>query len=112
MRLTILLILACLAGLTNLAAGAARGMADPAGRMVLCTGTGPVMVYVDEAGAPTGPPVLCPDGVAALFHVALAIPPAPAPVLREVRLARIPHRSLLPLSVPVEGRARSPPGAA
>lgn len=39
----------------------ARGASDAAGQMVLCTGTGPVTVYMDETGAPTQAPHFCPD---------------------------------------------------
>ncbi|WP_424984439.1 hypothetical protein [Microbulbifer sp. S227A] len=39
----------------------ARAAPGPAGQIELCTGSGPIMVYVDEAGAPVGPPHLCPD---------------------------------------------------
>lgn len=40
---------------------AARGANDATGQMVLCTGTGPVVVYMDESGVPTQAPHFCPD---------------------------------------------------
>ncbi|MGB7319535.1 MAG: hypothetical protein WBC85_16345 [Planktotalea sp.] len=55
---------ACMAlviALTAQSAAVARTMPDAAGQMVLCTGTGPMMVYFDENGEPTAPPHLCPD---------------------------------------------------
>lgn len=53
--------LAVVIALTAQSAALARTMPDAAGQMVLCTGTGPVMVYFDEDGAPTAAPHLCPD---------------------------------------------------
>lgn len=47
--------------LTGQAMAVARGASGPAGQIELCTGSGPVMVYVDEAGEPVGPPHICPD---------------------------------------------------
>lgn len=55
------LIMAALIVLTAQSAAVARTMPDATGQMVICTGTGPVMVYVDEEGAPTAPPHICPD---------------------------------------------------
>ena len=109
MRALGLISLAGLVLAANLAAGFVRGQADPAGQIVLCTGHGPVMVYVDETGAPAGPPVLCPDGIVALFDIATASPhlPAPDPVVR--RLAPLNPPVLGAVFVPVEGKARSPP---
>ena len=40
---------------------AARGASDPAGQMILCTGAGTVVVYMDETGAPTQAPHFCPE---------------------------------------------------
>lgn len=54
-------LLMALVIVTAQGAAHARGMADPAGKMVICTGTGPVMVYMDEDGQPTQAPHLCPE---------------------------------------------------
>ena len=54
-------LLAAVIALTAQSAAVARTMPDAAGQMVLCTGTGPVMIYFDEQGEPTGAPHLCPD---------------------------------------------------
>ncbi|WP_149775794.1 hypothetical protein [Ruegeria intermedia] len=40
---------------------ASRGMDRAVGQMVLCTGTGPVVVYMDENGQPTKASHYCPD---------------------------------------------------
>jgi hypothetical protein len=71
--LTILLVLMLV--LTGQSMAVARGATGPDGQLVLCTGTGPVAVYVDENGVPIGPPMFCPD--CALGHlVATALPDA------------------------------------
>ncbi|MGH1577358.1 hypothetical protein [Planktotalea sp.] len=54
-------VLACVIALTAQSAAVARTMPDATGQMVICTGVGPTMVYVDENGEPTTPPQLCPD---------------------------------------------------
>jgi len=57
--LTLLLVLAVT--LTAHSAGAMRGMRDAAGQIVICTGTGPVVIYVDADGQPARAPENCPD---------------------------------------------------
>ena len=47
--------------LTAQSAALARTMADATGQIVICTGTGPMIVYMDEQGEPTGPPQICPE---------------------------------------------------
>jgi hypothetical protein len=54
-------LLVAVIALTAQSVAVARTMPDAAGQMVLCTGTGPLMVYFDEHGEPTAPPQLCPD---------------------------------------------------
>lgn len=65
--------LALMLALTGQSLAVARGTTGPADQIALCTGTGPVMVYVDENGTPTGPPVLCPDFALNLL-AAVALP--------------------------------------
>lgn len=48
----------------------ARGADAPAGEMVLCTGSGPVVVQFDAQGNPVGPVHYCPDCALALFDMA------------------------------------------
>jgi len=55
------LLLALSLILTGQAMTVAHGAPGPAGQVVLCTGTGPALVYVDENGQPTDPPIFCPD---------------------------------------------------
>ncbi len=95
--------------LTSVAAGVARGQADPVGQMVICSGHGPVMVHIDANGDPTGPPVLCPDGVLALLSaVAIAMPGA-HPTQTVAHLTPTAPRALVAHRARTERRARSPP---
>ena len=96
-------VLALLIAVTAQAAAVAHAAPGPTGRMEICTGTGPVMVYTDETGAPTGPPVYCPDFALSLV-LALDLP---APVIG----ARDAH--LLTLTVPetLSGTAQALPDA-
>lgn len=65
------LALVFLLALTGQGMAVARGAGGPSGTLELCTGTGPVMVYLDENGAPIGPPFICPDwALTLLSHVA------------------------------------------
>ncbi|TNF63711.1 MAG: hypothetical protein EP307_04600 [Rhodobacteraceae bacterium] len=61
------LLLSLVLSLSILTAGqataATKGAAPAVGLMVLCTGTGPVVVAVDADGQPTAPPHHCPDCV-------------------------------------------------
>ncbi len=53
--------------ITAAAAGVARGQGEAAGKAVLCTGHGTVIVYVNAEGQPVSPPELCPDAAQALL---------------------------------------------
>lgn len=54
-------VLVLMVALTGQAMAIARGAPGSTGQVELCTGSGPVMVYVDENGTPVGPPHLCPE---------------------------------------------------
>ncbi|MFD1507881.1 hypothetical protein [Lacimonas salitolerans] len=60
-------VLVLVLALTGQSMAIARGMPGPAGQMVLCTGSGPVTVLVDEDGQPTSPPHICPECTQSLF---------------------------------------------
>jgi len=65
-------VLVALLLVTGQSMAVARGAAGPAGELVLCTGSGPVVILVDEDGAPVAPPHYCPDCVLSfLDHVAV-----------------------------------------
>lgn len=61
MRVISCLLLALMLALTSQSMAVARGAAAASGKIVLCTGAGPVAVYVDAQGQPTGAPHICPD---------------------------------------------------
>jgi hypothetical protein len=63
MRIYMAITLSLAIVLAGLTAAQMQGMVDPAGQIVLCTGSGPVTVHVDEDGQPTRPPHHCPDCV-------------------------------------------------
>jgi len=69
MRPLLALLLALTLTLTAQSMAVARGMAMPAGTVVLCTGAGAVSVAVDQDGQPTGPAHYCPDCAMTEFAV-------------------------------------------
>lgn len=105
--LTLLLVLAVT--LTAHSAGAMRGMRDATGQMVICSGSGPVVVYVDSDGQPARAPHDCPDciaqGLDALAPFQQPHPIAPEPMRRIVQSDRARIQSRMPL----RASARSPP---
>lgn len=101
--LTVLLIL------TGQGLAMARGSTGPVGQVVLCAGSGPVVVFLDEDGNPTGPPHFCPDFT--LHLIGDATLPEEAALPR--RAAAVAHPPAAGQSVPgraVHGfHARGPP---
>ncbi len=71
--------------LTGQGLAVSRGMERAVGQMVLCTGSGPVVVYMDEDGQPTRTPQYCPDYalnlLGAIHEASVAVPPAPSRAL-------------------------------
>ncbi|MWD26450.1 hypothetical protein E0K89_003070 [Aquicoccus sp. SCR17] len=86
-----------------------RGRAAAAGQMVICTGTGTVMVSVDAEGKPTGPAHICPDGALALFDdgPGMAVLPPALPLL--VALPKVESRVHIAGAGTVPSVARGPP---
>ncbi len=102
-------MLSLLVVLTGQGLAASRGMDRAVGHMVLCTGTGPVVVYMDAEGQPTRPPHYCPDYalsvLGAIAEVDQVLPTAPDRVQpTPVREAQ----SLVASPVPASP-ARAPP---
>lgn len=87
LRDTLGLLLAGLIVITALHVGAARGQAQVAGSIVLCTGSGPVTVPVDADGQPVGHVTTCPDCVMSV----LAGLDAPAVLILRVARTRRVH---------------------
>lgn len=103
------LLLSLLIVLTGQAVAVAEGAPAPSGRIEACHGSGVTMIWVDENGNPTGPPVLCPKFALSLI-LALDLPPVTAPAVRGAvhRLGR--PRNLRPGSRPeTTAAARDPP---
>lgn len=95
--------------LTAQSAAVARTMPDATGKMVLCTGSGPVMVYMDAEGNPTGAPHICPDCALSL----IVANPEPDLILTPLGVwttASVPAPILMEAAqiIPV-ARARAPP---
>lgn len=95
--------------LTGLGVASSRGIDKIAGQMVLCTGSGPVVVYMDKDGQPTQAPHYCPEFALSLLSavaidqptvpaVAAALAPKPPRVVGNLIAASVPNRP-----------ARSPP---
>ncbi len=95
--------------LTGQGVAVSRGVDKAVGQMVLCTGNGPVVVYMDENGQPTAPPHYCPDyALTLLGAVAIAQPSLPQAPLPEMPPLLRASESLIAPPVP-QTPARAPP---
>lgn len=95
--------------LTGQGVAVSRGMDAAVGQMVLCTGTGPVVVYMDADGQPTSPPHYCPDYAQTLLGaVAVAQPPVPDAPEQALPAPLRRAGNLIALPVPLQP-ARAPP---
>jgi hypothetical protein len=63
------ILLALMLAFTGQSMAVARGTPSASGQIVLCTGTGPISVLVDENGQPVGKPHICPDCALSFFDV-------------------------------------------
>ena len=95
---------------TGQAAAVAHAAPGPMGQIELCTGAGPVMVYLDEDGEPVGPPVYCPDFALSLILALDAAPVLPVPISAEGRGAEVaPVVQSVPATLALIQLARGPP---
>ncbi len=105
--LTLFLVLAVT--LTAHSAGALQGMRDATGQIVICSGSGPLVIYVDSNGQPARAPHDCPDcitlGLDALAPFQQPSHVAPEPMRRVDQPKQIRVHSRMPL----QACARSPP---
>ncbi|WP_240931831.1 hypothetical protein [Parasedimentitalea denitrificans] len=105
--LTLFLVLAVT--LTAHSAGAMRGMRDATGQVVICSGTGPVVIYVDADGQPARAPGNCPD------CITLGLDLSVVPEQVALAMPRPKGRVQLPAQVRIQSRmilnacARAPP---
>ena len=109
MRSYLTLFLVLVVTLTAHSAGAMRGMQDATGQMVICSGSGPVVISVDADGQPARAPGNCPDcialgmdALAPVSHMQLALR-RPQGNARPLTPARIQSR------MPLRACARAPP---
>lgn len=105
--LGLLLVAALL--LTGHSAAASRAQRDATGQVILCTGMGPVTVYVDENGEPTGPPHICPECITHLLDLAIAAPMLVAPETCARQATPLAPRAQWTRAVVHSPRARAPP---
>ncbi|MFN3644775.1 MAG: hypothetical protein ACK4TB_17845 [Gemmobacter sp.] len=105
----VLASLALILAVTSVAFAVARGTPLPAAMVELCSGSGPVMIALDDKGRPSGPAHLCPDG--AIFVAEGAAPPAVVRPPSRIAAATAAS-SALPQGRPhPSARARDPPPA-
>jgi hypothetical protein len=93
-------------------AAAARGLPGPDGSIVICTGSGPVVIFVNAEGEPAAPPHICPDCALSLIQAAHdASLTLCAPLAASGALCIIP-RDMAADRKPVTAQACDPPRAA
>lgn len=98
--------------ITGQSMAVARGMTSPTGTMVICTGTGPVVVPIDSDGQPTGPAYICPDCTLLALQAVLpdqtclAAPSSSQPIVLAPYLAHVAHAAR------ASAQARDPPAMA
>lgn len=109
MRPYFALLLTAVLVVTGLSVGATRAQSDVADPVVLCTGAGPVTIYLDENGEPTGQSHVCPDCVLNLL-MGLPVSGFHLTVLGEYNANRDrfiqTHRTL---ALAIAAHARAPP---
>lgn len=105
------LVLALVVTLTGHASATAQGARDASGQMVICSGSGPVTIYIDDQGQPTQPPHYCPDCV---MHLLDAVP-VPDALALPIYAGQAYDRSWLSLRLlhrpKLTATARAPPVA-
>lgn len=95
--------------LSSVGLAVARGAPQPAGQMVLCTGTGVEVVLVDGQGRPMTPPHVCPDCLLGFCATALREPlPAATDAYVTARHPVAQARHITPPAQP-SLKARAPP---
>ena len=86
LRSIISFALALMLAFTSQSMAVARGASAATGQMVLCSGTGPVAVYMDASGHPTSAPHICPDSALNVIVVGPA-----ADVMSPARIVQFHH---------------------
>lgn len=105
------ILLAAIVALTSPSMAVSRMADGPSGQMVLCTGAGPVTVYVDSDGQPVKAPHPCPDCMIAGLDIGLAPVVVPlSPPLPQARTL-MPKQRFGAARAERAHRARGPPAA-
>ena len=115
MRITrsyLALALAFVLILTGQSMALARTAPGPDGQIVLCTGTGPVAVLVDDQGQPVGPSHICPDCALSLFQALAETAPEIAAPTSWLRAHPVEFTLVFHSPAPRPAVARGPPQAA
>ena len=102
-------LLTLLLALTGQTMAVARGATDAHGQMIICTGHGPVAVWVDGDGQPTDAPHVCPDCIAQALTGILADNPDATQQACLTARRSFPDRLQRVIAVDVECPARGPP---
>lgn len=90
---------------TSLSMAVARGAPGPAGQLVICTGSGPVMINVDSEGQPTGAVHICPEAALSLIQMGFDSPDVP--LTADVGVIAFVPSFASPYAVGSFGRARA-----
>ena len=109
LRQYIALLLAAALLMTGHSAAASRFAPDATGQVILCTGSGPVSVYVDENGEPTGAPHICPDCITHLLDLVQDPSALTAPHATARQTALVAPRAQCDVGSAPVARARAPP---
>lgn len=109
LRLPLSLLLCMALAFTSLTMAQTRGAMAATGQMVICTGQGTSVVYVDADGQPTAVPHHCPDCLMLLAPAPVASPLKPIaqafPLPRRVHPTQTHHHRAPGLTPP----SRAPP---
>lgn len=110
-RIYLAIALAAMLALTGQSMAVARGATGPAGQIVLCSGSGPVVIDVDENGQPTGRTHICPD--CALHLLTAVVPPdlAILPLSTATRIIPVRAAKANADSLTFRATARGPPAS-
>ena len=109
LRIYLAMMLSLLLVLTGQSVAESRGIGMAQGQMEICTGTGPVMIYVDAQGQPTKAPHYCPDYALTLLS-ALAVADITAPYAPSVvAMQAVTGRAQVLTAVVFRALARAPP---
>lgn len=108
-RIFLALTLSLVLVLTGQSLAQSRGVTMAQGQVEICTGSGPVMVYVDADGQPTQAPHYCPDFALTLLS-ALAVADITAPRAPDgVRMHAARGHAQVLTAVALRASARAPP---